>query len=383
MSGSCTLPFAHTAMHTLFKQALVASAVLIATHATAQITFYEAENFAGRSFTGTQQVTNFGRIGFNDTASSVYVTTGRWEVCDDVRFNGRCVVLRPGRYPSLQSMALNDRISSMRMVAGNAPINERRYAPQPALPQISFYEGENFQGRVFSADHAIDNFVPLGFNDRASSAVVMGDRWEVCEDVHFQGRCMVLRPGRYPTLSAMGLNDRVSSVRAMDPVARIDDQRFAPPAVAVYDSRRRNQERLYEARITSARAVVGPSEERCWMEREDVPATRGEPNMGGALAGALIGGILGHQVGGGVGKDIATVGGAVAGAALGSNVGRNQSGQPATQRDVKRCATQPASTQPAFWDVSYNFRGQEHRVQMSVEPGDSITVNENGEPRNE
>ena len=45
-------------------------------------------------------------------------------------YSGRCVVLRPGRYPSFQSMGLNDRISSVRPVAGNGRIEESRYAPR-------------------------------------------------------------------------------------------------------------------------------------------------------------------------------------------------------------------------------------------------------------
>jgi outer membrane lipoprotein SlyB len=366
-----------------FKQALLASAVALATQASAQITFYETENFGGRAFTTTQQTTNFRRVGFNDSASSVFVTGGRWEVCDDVRFAGRCVVLRPGRYPSLQAMGLNDRVSSVRAVASNAEVSERRYAPPSAIPQVTFYEQENFQGRAFNTENEVRDFSRFGFNDRASSVVVLGERWEVCSDVRFGGQCMVLRPGRYPSLAAMGMNDKLSSVRAMDPVERIDNRRMAPEPVPVYDSRRRGQERLFEAHVSSARAVVGPAEQRCWMEREDVPKAQDNINVGGAVAGALLGGILGHQVGGGTGKDIATVGGAVAGAALGSRVGRDANGQAATQRDVKRCADQPASTNPAFWDVSYSFRGQQHRVQMSSEPGESITVNENGEPRNE
>jgi outer membrane lipoprotein SlyB len=370
-------------MNSYFKLALLASAAAIASQASAQITFYEGENFAGRAFTTSQQAANFNRVGFNDSASSVFVTGGRWEVCDDVRFAGRCVVLRPGRYPSLQAMGLNDRVSSVRAVAGNAQVNERRYAPPSVTPQVTFYENENFQGRAFNTGAEVRDFNQFGFNDRASSVVVLGERWEVCSDSRFNGQCMVLRPGRYPSLAAMGMNDKLSSVRPTDPSERIDNRRLAPEAVPVYDSRRRGQERLFDARVSSARAVVGPAEQRCWMEREDVPKTRGDINVGGAVAGALLGGILGHQVGGGTGKDIATVGGAVAGAALGANVGRDANGQEATQRDVKRCADQPASTKPAFWDVSYTFRGQQHRVQMSSEPGESITVNENGEPRSE
>src|SRR5262245_31851464 len=69
------------------------------------------------------------------------------------------------------------------------------------------------------------------------------------------------------------------------------------------DFRRRPNERLYDAKVTEVRAIVGPSEQRCWIERERV-STRGA-TAGGAIAGAVIGGILGHQVGRGRGQDIA------------------------------------------------------------------------------
>ena len=237
--------------------------------------------------------------------------------------------------------------------------------------------------RAFNTESEVKDFNRVGFNDSASSVMVLSKRWEVCSDIRFGGQCMVLSPGRYPSLAAIGMNNRLSSVRPLDSIERLDDRSRPPETPPVYDSRRRNQERLFNARVTSARAVVGPVEKRCWVERENVPRTQGEVNLGGAVAGALIGGILGHQVGGGAGKDIATVGGAVAGAALGANVGRDVNNQPVAQRDVKRCVDQPAVSRPAFWDVSYSFRGQQHRVQTSYEPGDSITVNANGEPRSD
>jgi uncharacterized protein YcfJ len=31
--------------------------------------------------------------------------------------------------------------------------------------------------------------------------------------------------------------------------------------------------------------------------------------------------------------------------------------------------------------VTYSFRGQEYRVQMTTRPGNTMTVNEQGEPR--
>jgi uncharacterized protein YcfJ len=155
-----------------------------------------------------------------------------------------------------------------------------------------------------------------------------------------------------------------------------------PEAMAMpnYAFRQRPEERLYQAPVTSVRAVVGPPNQRCWMERQQVSQPGNNANIGGAVLGGIIGGILGHQVGGGRGKDLATAGGAVAGAVVGSQVGGGSGGQVAGQ-DVQRCEN-VASTTPAYWDVTYNHRGTEHHVQMSAAPtGNTIVVNERGEPR--
>ena len=369
-------------MNAILRNALAVAGVAFASQAAAEVTFYEREGFEGRSFTTEQQISNFERFGFNDRASSVVVVHDRWEICDDARFGGRCVVLRPGSYPSLAAMGMNDRVSSARTVNSNARIDDNRYAPAPVAAQITFYEREGFVGRSFTTDRQIGNFERFGFNDRASSVEVFGDRWEVCDDAGFSGRCVVLRPGRYASLAAIGLNDRISSTRSVSSNPRVDDNRYAPPPpAAAYDYRRRNSERLYEANVTSVRAVVGPPEQRCWIEREQVVQDRGNANVPGAIAGAVIGGILGHQIGGGRGRDIATAGGAVAGAAVGANVGRDGGGQQVHTQDVQRCASVPSQARPDYWDVTYNFRGQEYRIQMTTPPGPTVTVNEQGEPR--
>lgn len=146
------------------------------------------------------------------------------------------------------------------------------------------------------------------------------------------------------------------------------------------DFRRRQNEPLFEAEVLSVRAVMGQSEQRCWIEREQVQQ-RPAPNVGGALVGAVIGGVIGHQIGGGSGRDLATAGGVVAGAAIGSQVGRDRYGNPVSTQDVQRCSTVNASSEPAYWDVTYRFRGITHRAQMLSPPGRSVTVNRDGEPR--
>lgn len=248
-----------------------------------------------------------------------------------------------------------------------------------ASAQITFYEGEGFRGRTFSTQRQVGNFERIGFNDRASSVVVDRGRWEVCEDARFEGRCVVLRRGSYESLRGMGMENRISSVRPVADRGQYDNEAPEPLAAPTYEYRQRPNERLREVPVTSVHAVVGPAEQRCWVERQQVAEPeRRDLNLPGAIIGGVLGGILGHQVGGGTGKTVATVGGTLGGAALGANVGRDDASTGT--RDVRRCET-AANGPPQYWDVTYNFRGVEHRVQMSTPPGRTIAVNRDGEPR--
>jgi uncharacterized protein YcfJ len=248
-----------------------------------------------------------------------------------------------------------------------------------AAAQITLYQDEGFRGPAFSANKSMSNFDRTGYNDRASSAVVERGRWEVCEDARFQGRCVVLQPGNYPSLSSVGMNDRISSVRPVSATGNYPNVVPAPVATPVYEYRQRPNERLYQVPVTDVHAVVGPPQQRCWVDRQQVTENHGGANVPGAIIGAVLGGVLGHQIGNGRGNDIATAGGAVAGAAVGANVGRG--GQTTSYQDVQRCENVANTGPPDYWDVGYNYRGVQHRVQMSAPPGPTITVNGNGEPR--
>ena len=148
-------------MNAILRMILAVAGLAFATHAAAQVTFYEREDFGGRSFTTQEPVGNLDRFGFNDRASSVIVANGPWKVCEDARFRGQCVVLRPGRYPSLAAMGLNDRISSVRALNRNERIDDSRDAPAPGgaqiTSQITFYEREGFAGQTFTTDRPIRN----------------------------------------------------------------------------------------------------------------------------------------------------------------------------------------------------------------------------------
>ncbi|NRF67115.1 glycine zipper 2TM domain-containing protein [Aquincola sp. S2] len=247
-----------------------------------------------------------------------------------------------------------------------------------AAAQVTFYARENFEGPAFTTQQYVPH-LERRFDDRASSAVVTSNRWEVCEEPEFRGRCVVLRRGSYPSLAAMGIDNQISSVRALRQNVRVDDSRYAPSPLISGDFRRRHNERLFEAEVTAVRAVMGPPERRCWVERQQVVEDHGRSNVPGAIAGAVLGGILGHQVGGGSGRDIATGVGAVAGAAAGSRI--NSRDERVGYRDVQRCSEVPAGARPSHYDVTYRFRGQEHTMQTTTPPGATVTVNRLGEPR--
>jgi uncharacterized protein YcfJ len=246
----------------------------------------------------------------------------------------------------------------------------------PAAAQLTLYEAEGLRGQVFTADRPISNLERYGFNDRASSAVVQRGDWEVCEHENWQGNCMILRPGQYPSLAAMGMNNRISSFRRVQGAPRYA---YAPPPPmpAPYPYYLQHGETLFTADVVAVRAVLGAPQQRCWVEQRQV-VTDNSPNVPGAIIGGVLGGVLGHQIGNGRGNDVATAVGAVGGAAIGANVNR---GAYASTQNVQRCEAVPGSAQPQYWDVTYVFRGVQHRAQLSFAPGATITVNARGEPR--
>jgi len=200
----------------LLRSLAVLLAVLGASRAYAQAHLYEHDNFQGRSYAVNREAVNLARVGFNDVASSLVIRAGRWQLCSDAGYQGRCVTLGPGRYPSLRAIGLNDQLSSLRRVDGGGPRPPPLPPPPPpapARPDLVLYEHDNFAGRSLGVAHQVGNFASVGFNDIASSLVIRSGRWLLCRDAGFQGRCVTLGPGRYPSLRTMGLNDQLSSVR--------------------------------------------------------------------------------------------------------------------------------------------------------------------------
>ncbi len=249
------------------------------------------------------------------------------------------------------------------------------FAAGVAQAGITLYEHDGFRGRAITINSRVGNLTNNGFNDIASSAYVDSGTWLACEDDNFRGRCVVLQPGSYGSLQALGMQDNITSVR---PYRRGEGNWDAPPPQGApnYGYYRRPNEQVFDAMVTSVHAVSGSGEQRCWYEQQAAPVQSNQ-NVGAAIIGGILGGILGHQVGGGRGNDAATAAGAIAGAAIGANAG-GDANLPYS-RNVRRCDN--VGGPPAYYEVTYNFRGQDHYIQMSYPPGRTIVVNRLGEPR--
>ena len=95
-----------------------------------------------------------------------------------------------------------------------------------------------------------------------------------------------MKRGNYDSLRGLGLNDRISSVRPVNHRRQYDNAVPQPLAAPNYEYRRRPNERIYEAQVKSARAVMGAPEQRCWMEQQPASERR-DLNVPGGLIGGL------------------------------------------------------------------------------------------------
>jgi hypothetical protein len=169
-------------------------------------------------------------------SGSVRVYFGQWRVCQQPNYSGRCITLGPGQYPDIANYGFHGPVGSVSPIGSVAPGAGLRPPPRPpnyggGVGTVILYEHENFQGQAFRVTHPIYDLSRNGFNDRASSIVVTGGRWQLCDQGNFGFPCHVFGPGQYPRLAYWGLNDKVSSLRPV--AAGMAD--VATPAVRHYN----------------------------------------------------------------------------------------------------------------------------------------------------
>ena len=76
---------------------------------------YEHGNFRGSTVRAVGDVSDLGSSGMNDRASSIFISFGNWQFCEDSNYRGQCFILGPGQYSEIPQ-GMNDTISSFRRV---------------------------------------------------------------------------------------------------------------------------------------------------------------------------------------------------------------------------------------------------------------------------
>ena len=172
-----------------------------------EITLYEHRDFRGDSLTLHRGAPNLERSGLSDSASSLVVREGVWEVCTDAFFRGSCAQLQPGEYRRLDG-PLNDRISSVREIVATTAV-----APPiviaSAEPRIMLFETPGFRGSAIELTQTNGKLDRIPAYSGADAVIVYGGTWRLCSREYYRGECFDFVPGRYENLGA--LTGRVSS----------------------------------------------------------------------------------------------------------------------------------------------------------------------------
>ena len=240
-----------------YRLVLGAALALIASGALAgEITLYQNRDFRGDTLTLRRAAPDLERTGFNDSASSVVIREGVWEVCTDPFYRGNCTRLEPGEYNRLEG-ALNDRVASVREIVGvsTAPLVSPPIVASPptvvtsppivaappvvaaAGPRIALYSQPGFAGSGVEITETHGKLDRIPGYAAASAVIVYGGTWRLCTREYYRGQCADFTPGRYDSLG--GLNGRIYSAELVSaapaPVGVVTTTPLAEGRVILYD----------------------------------------------------------------------------------------------------------------------------------------------------
>jgi hypothetical protein len=180
------------------------------------IFLYDGPNFTGQRVDVSWDINNLSELGFNDRTDSLVVARGEtWVICEHDDLGGRCERVQ-GEIADLGRYGLRNEITSLRRIDdGYGGWNDGGYRDGGWNQggEIILYDQFSQRGRSVRIRDEITNLERLGFNDQALSLEVLGyDRWLVCEDADFRGRCEEVS-GEVDNLHL--LNREISSVRRL------------------------------------------------------------------------------------------------------------------------------------------------------------------------
>lgn len=201
---------------------LLAGGLLTNTAIAADITLYADDDYRGRALGVVIDERHLAVLNFDERTSSVVIENGTWVLCSDEDYGGQCVTLEPGRYASLQALGLDNSVTSVRRkdpasIGSFGRIEATARTGQPVAPTVAgdivLYAANDYGGASQLADESQVDLRSESLPGKATSTVIAGGTWELCDDTFYRGQCVTLGPGKYPSLAELGLTRGVASVR--------------------------------------------------------------------------------------------------------------------------------------------------------------------------
>ncbi|XP_046887251.1 LOW QUALITY PROTEIN: gamma-crystallin M3-like [Hypomesus transpacificus] len=155
----------------------------------------EDRNFQGRD---CSELTSF-----LSRCNSCKVESGCFMVYDrPSNFMGNQYIVKRGEYSDYQRTCMSDCIRSCRVIP---------------MHTVKICETENFGGEMHELMDDCNNMIDFKQISDCQSCNVMDGHWLMCEQPHYRGRQMYLRPGEYRNFRKMGMSNmmRINSMRRL------------------------------------------------------------------------------------------------------------------------------------------------------------------------
>jgi len=193
--------------------AAVALLLLLAAGSAAQakdtIVLFSGKDGSGSSVQLDQAVPKLSSVDFNDTARSLYISSGNWQLCVDYHYAGKCDTFNPGLHNL--SSHLDRQVSSVRPVSGSSDGGGGGSSSGSGV-LLAFLDvdgGGNYL-RLTSDLKNLSDYA--GFNDKVSSVAIFSGSWRLCKNKDFGGSCITLTSGTY-NLGQFDFDNTISSIK--------------------------------------------------------------------------------------------------------------------------------------------------------------------------
>ncbi|XP_068121814.1 epidermal differentiation-specific protein-like [Hyperolius riggenbachi] len=145
-------------------------------------------------------------VGFDQKAQSLKVIGDPWVVFTDHNYKGDFRIFTEGECPSIP--AWSAKIRSAKIVRGGL-----------YNPEITLYEGVNYEGKKLPLKKAATSLKSYGFDDMTSSQKDVKGAWILYSEDYYKGDHMVAVTGDdIPDYHSLQWGDKVSSLKPFPPV---------------------------------------------------------------------------------------------------------------------------------------------------------------------